>query len=187
MLTNRTIKIHLATVIVMALSAASAWSADIQPRIHVSGAVTQPSDWSAGELKERLSSDLTTIQFTSQGKPHSATAVPLLSLLKAAGVHTDLKESPGADPRQKNQPLRLVIVARGRDGYTAVFSLAEMLPEMANEKVWLMFDTDGTPLSESDGPIRLIVPSDAKPGRSVRQLGSIEILDETLPARVPAR
>jgi DMSO/TMAO reductase YedYZ molybdopterin-dependent catalytic subunit len=118
-----------------------------------------------------------TVQCTSQGGQHSAKCVALVTLLKAAGVQTELKMDPKADPKVKNYPLRFVVMVAGRDGYTAAFSLGELMPEVGNEAVWLAVEVDGKPLADADGPARLIVPGDDKPARNVHAVGTITIVD----------
>jgi Oxidoreductase molybdopterin binding domain len=105
--------------------------------------------------------------------------VALLSVLQDAGIDTVLKMDPKIDPKIKNYNLRLVVVIHGTDGYTTTFSLAELLPDIGNREAWLALDEDGQALSAKEGPVKLIVPSDAKPGRWVRALDSITVLDPT--------
>jgi hypothetical protein len=97
--------------------------------------------------------------------------------LKAAGAPVELKMDSKSDPGLKSYSLRFVAVARGRDGYVVAFSLAELLPEIGNRHVWLALDEDGQPMSEQDGPMRLLSPDDQKPARGVHQLAEIAIVD----------
>jgi len=145
--------------------------------IRVAGDVSSPTDWTADQLKQQFAGEIKQIHFTSKGQPHVSDCVALLSLLKAAGAPTDFKMTPGADPKTKNLPLRLVVVVAGRDGYAVTFSLAELLPQFGNKDVWLALDIDGNPLVEHDGPARLIVPDDVKPGRWVYAVTSVTVID----------
>src|SRR5215469_14060392 len=143
-------------------------AAEPQNVIHVDGAVAKPGDWTAARIANDLATELRPLHYESRGRKHVSKCVPLLALLKAAGVQTTLKMDPSADPKTKNMPVRLVVIVIAQDGYAAAFSLAEMLPELGRRDVWLALDVDGNPLSESDGPARLIVPGDQKPARWVR-------------------
>lgn len=175
-------------VSLLALLALSA-SALAQPgpdTLSVTGAVSKPTDWTADQLKTQFASDLKSITFTSHDTPHTANAIPLFSLLKAAGAPTDLTMTPKTDPKTKNFPLRFFVLIQGRDGYTAGFSLAELLPDIGHEEAWLALDLDGKPLSESDGPARLIVPSDAKPARWVHEVRTITLVNGVAPTTQPA-
>jgi hypothetical protein len=145
--------------------------------VHVGGAIPKASDWTAGQLKAQFAAEIKPITYAGKGESHTCNCVPLLSLLKAAGVQTELKMDPAADPKTKNRPLRLAVVVRGRDGYAALFSLAELLPAIGNRSAWLALDIDGGELPARDGPVKLIVPQDSKPGRWVHEIATITILD----------
>ena len=46
--------------------------------------------------------------------------------------------------------------------------------------MWIALDRDDEPLAERSAPVELIAPADAKPGRWVRGVASITVVD---PAR----
>ena len=155
----------------------TAMAADPGSAIRIGGAGVQSSEWTSARLEKEFAADMHTVQYTSHGQQHSAKCVGLVTLLKAAGVQTELKMDPKADPKTKNYPLRLVVMVAGRDGYTAAFSLGELMPEVGHEDVWLAVEVDGKALAGDDGPARLIVPGDDKPARNVRAVGTITIVD----------
>ncbi|MFN8532565.1 MAG: excisionase family DNA-binding protein [Dehalococcoidia bacterium] len=66
------------------------------------------------------------------------------------------------------------VVARGRDGRSAVLSLAEIAPEYGRAPALVAWERDGAPLGE-DGPIHLVVPSDGLSGRGIRGLESLDV------------
>jgi DMSO/TMAO reductase YedYZ molybdopterin-dependent catalytic subunit len=156
-------------------AATAAYPAEPDSVLHVEGEVPKPSDWTVKRLREELALQIKPVQFTSRGKQHTANCLPLLSVLKAAGVQTELKMDPKADPKVKNAEVRLVVLVEGSDGYGAAFSLAELLPEVGNRQVWLALDLDGEPLTGRDGPTRLIVPDDQKPARWIRNVAVIHV------------
>jgi molybdopterin-dependent oxidoreductase-like protein protein len=94
--------------------------------------------------------------------------IPLLALLRAAGAMP-------AEPLRGAQLTRYVQV-NARDGYRALFALAELDPTLGNRKVFLTDRCDGKPLPEDDGPLRLVVPEEARPARWVRQVASITVI-----------
>jgi DMSO/TMAO reductase YedYZ molybdopterin-dependent catalytic subunit len=151
------------------------FSAELDAGVHVDGEVAKASDWSVSRIRAELGSEIKPVQYVSKGQQHTANCVGLLSVLKAAGVQTTLKMDPKADPKVKNAELRLVIFVEGADGYGAAFSMAEMLSDIGNRAVWLELDVDGQPLPARDGPMRLIVPEDAKPGRWIREVAFIHV------------
>ena len=71
--------------------------------------------------------------------------------------------------------LKSYVLVRAADDYQVVFSLAELDPAMRASTVILADRDDGQPLTENDGPLRLVVQGDARPARSVRQVTSIEL------------
>jgi DMSO/TMAO reductase YedYZ molybdopterin-dependent catalytic subunit len=171
-----------ALVVVTLVILGSSRGAEPAPEVavKVSGALAQPSDWTVSRLKTEFAGEIKPVEYSSHGQKHTADSVSLLALLKHCGVPTEIKTGPAAaaaDPKTKNLPLRLAVVVRAGDGYAATLSLAEMLPDFGNEDVWLALDMDGKSLSERDGPLRLIVPSDAKPGRWVHGITEIVVLD----------
>jgi hypothetical protein len=154
--------------------------------IAVSGAVAAPGDWAISRIRSELASDLTSISYTAHGQKHASDAVPLLSLLRASGVQTQLKMDPKAAPKKKNSELRLIVVVEARDGYVASFSLAEMLADVGGRHVWLALDMDGQPLPSRDGPMRLIVPEDKTPARWVHAVRRITVFDGAAATTQPA-
>ena len=92
------------------------------------------------------------IEYETHGHKHVAHAVPLLGVLQAAGIDAKLKMDPKADPKTKNYPLRLSVVVKGNDGYTATFALAELLPEIGDRPVWIALDADNRPRWPSGRP-----------------------------------
>ena len=65
--------------------------------------------------------------------------------------------------------------AGARDGYRVVFSLGELDPATGGRRVFVVDRCDGKPLDADVGPLRLLVPEDARPARWVRQLQSITV------------
>ncbi|HZZ44573.1 MAG TPA: hypothetical protein VFE58_16675 [Tepidisphaeraceae bacterium] len=168
-------KIQIA-LILLSLTTLS-FAADPAP-VHISGVgISTPSDWTPDRIKSDLAADTKTIEYSSHGQAHHATAVSLLALLKASGLDTTLKHDPAADPHKKHAPLHYAVTVTGTDGYSATFALAELLPDAGNHDAYLALDSDDKPLPPSDGPTKLIVPSDAKPSRWVHSVGSITIFD----------
>jgi DMSO/TMAO reductase YedYZ molybdopterin-dependent catalytic subunit len=157
----------------------------VAPAVTVNGAVSKPGDWTVDRIKSELADDVTSIQYSSRDGKHSSKAVPLVSLLKAAGVVTQLKQDAKADPRGKHGELHYVVTVEGSDGYYAVMSIAELLAEVGDRKVWLAIDMDGKPLSDKDGPAKLIVPDDQKPARWVHSVKTVSVVKVAPPTTLP--
>lgn len=103
-----------------------------------------------------------------KGAKHSYEAVPLADILKKSGF-------PAPD-KMKGKALSTYVYIRAHDGYTVVFSAAELDPNFGNLAVYVADKRDGEPMAGEQGPLRLIVPSDKKQARSVRMLESVEIV-----------
>ena len=95
--------------------------------------------------------------------------VELAALLRKAG-------SMPADPLRGKQLAHYVRV-EARDGYRAVFSLAELDATLGNAKVFLVDRCEGKALDDKSGPLRLIAPGESRPARWVRQVQSIRVVD----------
>ncbi|MDP4076151.1 molybdopterin-binding oxidoreductase [Acidovorax sp. A1169] len=94
------------------------------------------------------------------------TGVDLWALLSAvAGIEAD--RASGANVQG------MYLVATGADGYQALVSLAEMSPELGNQRVLIAYRLDEQPLAR--GMARLVVAGDGKAGRSVSALEAIEV------------
>jgi DMSO/TMAO reductase YedYZ molybdopterin-dependent catalytic subunit len=102
------------------------------------------------------------------GKSHDYDGVSLRDVLIKAGAPTGdaLRGKEMAD----------YVIAQGADGYSVVFSLAELDPEFGDQAVVVADKMDGQPLSSRDGPLRLVVPGDKRQARWVRMLRTITIM-----------
>lgn len=109
-----------------------------------------------------------TLAVVAHGKTLHCEGVSLAALLRTANALP-------AEPLRSGQLASYVLVA-ARDGYRAVFSLAELEPSLGNRKVLLVDRCDGQPLDDEDGPLRLIAPDESRPARWVRQVRSITVV-----------
>ena len=95
--------------------------------------------------------------------------VPLVEVLKAGGV---LLDSGMAGIRDT---ITMIVLVEAADGYRAVFSLAELEPELTDRIIVLADTKDGQPLSPREGPFRVIVPGEKRPARWVRQVKALTV------------
>jgi hypothetical protein len=91
--------------------------------------------------------------------------VPLIDLLTRLGV-------PG---KPHGKDLRLYLVAEGSDGYKAVYSVAEVNPNVHNATVIVADSVDGKPISDL-GPLELIATGEKRPARWVHWLVAVRVL-----------
>jgi hypothetical protein len=67
------------------------------------------------------------------------------------------------------------------DGYQVVFSLAEIDPSLGSTDALLAFERDGKPLGADLGPFRIVVPTDKRGARWVRQVVKLSVLAPASP------
>jgi DMSO/TMAO reductase YedYZ molybdopterin-dependent catalytic subunit len=127
-------------------------------------------------LSDLKAAGAVTVEWTAHGHARKAAGVPLDKVLAKAGF------SPG--PMGKDVPVRdkrsgwkKAVVATASDGFQAVFSCAELFPEMGPTRAVIAWEIDGKPLSADEGPLRLVVTTDKEPARSLRNLVKIEVVD----------
>lgn len=105
--------------------------------------------------------------FTAHGKSITYEGPVLNAALKQAGVVSG--------DRLMGRYLNQVVIAKGSDGFTATYSLGETDPIYRANPVIVADSKDGQPLDAKEGPYRLVVDGDLRPGRSVRQVVSVEV------------
>jgi DMSO/TMAO reductase YedYZ molybdopterin-dependent catalytic subunit len=132
----------------------------------VRGAVKQELKLSAADLKAMARVHVTAKDH--DGAAHDYEGVALQTVLAKAGA------PQGGDLRGKS--MSLTVLAEASDGYSAVFSLAELDEDFAHEQVIVADLVDGKPLAPGQGPLRLVVPGDKRQGRWVRLLQSITVV-----------
>ncbi|MFC3716734.1 molybdopterin-dependent oxidoreductase [Luteimonas soli] len=109
-----------------------------------------------------------TVAATAHGETLQCEGVALAALMQVAGAMP-------AEPLRGAQLARYVQVD-ARDGYRAVFSLAEFDPTLGNHAAFLVDRCNGKALDEQAGPLRLVVPGEARAARSVRQVRAITVI-----------
>jgi hypothetical protein len=72
--------------------------------------------------------------------------------------------------------LSYYVLAVGADGYSVVYSLAEIDPSFHPGDVIIADSMDGKPLDTHTGPFRLVSTEDKRPARGVRNLITIELI-----------
>jgi hypothetical protein len=149
----------------------------VSTQFAVSGAVghvvtfNNLTDWSALGLTPVTQ----TVTFLSGSTPqtHTYTGFSLWGLLNSSAVGLI------TDPSVKNDILSRYVVATGSDGYKALFSMGELDPGFGGNPTSFiaLSETVGgvsSPLT-ADGFARIVVPGDARGGRYVPNLTSLEV------------
>jgi DMSO/TMAO reductase YedYZ molybdopterin-dependent catalytic subunit len=102
------------------------------------------------------------------GKEETYQGVPLAEILKRAGV------PQGSALR--GAALATYVRAEGQDGYSVIFSLAELDVGIQDSDVMVADTMDGGPIGDKLGPFRLVAPHEKRPARWVRMLRSITVV-----------
>jgi hypothetical protein len=76
----------------------------------------------------------------------------------------------------KGKALSTYVLATARDGYAVVYTLTEMDTAFTDSEILLADRPKGQPLTEAQGPFRIVVPGDKKPARSLRMLERIDVV-----------
>lgn len=167
-MTNRTLA---NVVLLVVLCAQAAFGQTKQPPVtapkslEVGGEVSRPRKLSAADL-EKLPR-LTVSAKDHDGKPVTFEGVALVEVLRLAGVEFGEK--------LRGKQLALFLVVDAVDGYRAVFALPELDPAFTDQNIILADRRDGKPLSEAEGPWRIVVPGEKRQGRWVRQVVALTI------------
>ena len=125
----------------------------------VEGNVSTPLKLTAAEIAKL---PRRTVQTKDHGKDATFEGVPLVEVLKLAGVQF------GEHLRGKS--LATYLLAEASDGYRVVFTLTELDPAFTDRMILLADRRDGKPLSGEEGPLRIVVPDEKRAARWIRQL-----------------
>jgi len=161
----------VATAILFALSPCAAQT----PALVVDGEVGHRLALSLDDLRAMTHQR---VDVEQQGARVSYEGVLLNELLRSAGV--DIGRAP-----LQGKALVSVVFVTASDGFQAVFTLGELDNASADRRPLLADARDGRPLAGNDGPLRLVVPGDRYPFRSVRQVVRLTVAQVSAPKPEP--
>jgi DMSO/TMAO reductase YedYZ molybdopterin-dependent catalytic subunit len=136
-----------------------------QATLAISGNVARPLTLTAQDLKTM---PRTTVTLTEEGREVKYDGVLVGELLSRAGAPLG-RDLTGA-------AVATYVVATGKDGYRAVFSLAELDPAFTGSDIIVADTIDGKPLFDYQGPLRVVAPHDKRGARSVRMLQTLDVV-----------
>ncbi len=143
----------------------STLTSQAQTVLTITGEVTKPLNLQAADLTAMPHREVT--EKDRDGKEHTYTGIPLVDLLRQAGV------TVGGELRGKN--LSKYILVKAADGYQVLFALPELDADFATRTILLVDAVDGTALPTGVGPYRVVVPGEKKPARWIREVKAIEV------------
>jgi len=134
------------------------------PILHVRGAVDSPLDLNADDLaglpRRRLQVE------ERDGGVAEYEGILLADVLARAGVPME---------SLRGRQAATVVVAEARDGYRAVYALAELDPAFSDRELVLADRKNGAELSADEGPFRLIMLGERRHSRWIRQLSCLRV------------
>ena len=77
----------------------------------------------------------------------------------------------------KGAALAATVRAEAKDGYRVAFSLVELDAGIVCSEVFVAIEREGKPLPPDLGPFRLVVPTDRRGARWVRQLTRVAVIE----------
>ena len=107
----------------------------------------------------------TSVTISDHGTKATFEGTELTNLLTMVGVPTGEK--------LRGKELAGYLMIEAADGYRALFALPETDPAFAGRKIILADRRDGKPLSEKEGPFRVVVEGEKRQARCVRQVTRI--------------
>ncbi len=145
--------------------------------INVDGQVLNPLTLTVDSLKSDYTSVTEDVTYLSGADTTTTTftGVPLWEIMSAA--------EPNFNADVKNDKLSTYIVVTGTDGYQAVIAWGEIDPDFTGEQILVAYEEKGQPLTDAQGPIRLVVPSDKHGGRYVSGVADISLRDAPPPQK----
>jgi len=135
--------------------------------LRVGGAVSTPLTLTAADLKSMPRKSLAVVNPHSQ-KKETYEGVPLEEILRKAGV-------PNGE-HLRGAAMATYVMAEATDGYRVVFSLAELNSGILDSGIIVADTLDGAPLSEKEGPFKIVAPHEKRPARWVRMLKSVTVV-----------
>lgn len=107
-----------------------------------------------------------TVAANDHGTDTTFSGADLRDVLHASGMGTNELRGPA---------LRQVLVVEAADGYRIAIALTELDPTLGNGSMLLATSENGRSLPEASGPFRLVIPSDKRAARWVRQVSRLVI------------
>jgi DMSO/TMAO reductase YedYZ molybdopterin-dependent catalytic subunit len=144
-------------------------NAQVENSLDLRGNLPNPRRIDASEFHKLPRVEVRTTDPQDPGKQIVYSGTPLVEVLKAGGL---LLDSGMAGIRQT---VTMTVLVEATDGYRAVFSLAEIDPELTDRVILVADSKDSQPLPPREGPFRIIVPDEKRPARWVRQVRVVTV------------
>jgi DMSO/TMAO reductase YedYZ molybdopterin-dependent catalytic subunit len=138
------------------------------PALVVKGAVENPLALTFDALRTLPVHEYEETWPEGHGAPHAPSKVKGIAL-------RDILDRARLVEKRPRDLRKTIIVADARDGYRAIFTWVELYLSSLGDGVVVVFERDGKPLAESEGPLALVSLKDERRGpRHVKWLKSLE-------------
>ena len=135
--------------------------------LRVGGNVATPFSLSASDLKAMPRKTLKVVN-QHENKEETYEGVAVQEILRRAGVPQNEK--------LRGPAMATYVLAQAADGYSVLFSLAELDSDFQDSDVIVADTINGSPLGEKQGPFKMVVPHDKRPARWIRMLQSLTVV-----------
>ena len=167
-----------AAALSMALSMAAQWwpahaQAPAASSLTVKGTVERELVLSLDELKRLPAQRIEDVRVVRE---QGTTGTPEVARRYTGVLLRDVLDRAKLTEKNRNDLRRSVVILTASDGYRAVFSWAELYLSPIGEGALIVYERDGAPLANSEGPLALVSLKDTRPGpRHVKWLRSVEV------------
>jgi len=135
--------------------------------LRVAGNVATPLSLSANDLKALPRRTLKVLN-PHEKKEETYEGVAVQELLRRAGVPQNEK--------LRGSAMATYVLAEAADGYSVLYSLAELDSDFQDSEVIVADTMNSLPLGEKQGPFKMVAPHDKRPARWIRMLQSLTVV-----------
>lgn len=135
--------------------------------LRVAGNVATPLSLSESDLKALPRKTLKVLNH-HENKEETYEGVAVQELLRRAGVPQNEK--------LRGSAMATYVLAEAADGYSVLYSLAELDSDFQDSEVIVADTMNGSPLGEKQGPFKMVAPHDKRPARWIRMLKSLTVV-----------
>lgn len=161
----------LAVALAVTLSSAQQPTATAQNTssavLRVAGNVATPLSISESDLKALPRKTLKVLNH-HENKEETYEGVAVQELLRRAGVPQNEK--------LRGSAMATYVLAEAADGYSVLYSLAELDSDFQDSEVIVADTMNGSPLGEKQGSFKMVAPHDKRPARWIRMLKSLTVV-----------
>lgn len=129
-----------------------------------------PLTLTAADLKKMPRKSISVVNPHSQ-KKEAYEGVLLEEILHKAGALSG--------QQMRGPAIATYVLAEAADSYCVVFSLAELDSAFLDSEVIVADTLDGAPLSDKEGPFKIVAPHEKRPARWVRMVTAITVVAAT--------